>query len=378
VCGLPPSWRIQSYFRGRGLPTSKSALDLVICSNRLIYIAMTGGQDISMIESFETRFDALMNAINALSTRLTDVEGVAHNNSSSGATSTTAHHPFTSVPEEVVPPVIRQDTLHIQQRKEPRVSMPEKFDGTRSKFRGFINQVQLITMLQPERYPTEESKVGLVGTLLTGSALSWFAVHFEQRSPILTNFETFIAALTEAFGEHDKARVALNKIYALQQGSRSVSVYASEYRQLAAGINWDEQALMDQFYRGLRDDVKDLLLNFPDPCTLDEAIRQAVKCDNRLFQRYQDRRSSSSSRQSAHTALTKVHDSYQGVEDMQIDATRFKPLTPEEKKRRFEENLCLYCGEPGHKAGSCPKKRKLPVTKIRSATISENKDGQSQ
>lgn len=124
--------------------------------------------------------------------------------------------------------------------------------------------------------------------------------------------------------------------------------------------------------------MKDLLLDFPDPCTLDEAIRQAVKCDNRLFQRYQDRRSSSSARQSAHTALTKVHDSYQGVEDMQIDATRFKPLTPEEKKRRFEENLCLYCGEPGHKAGSCPKKRKLPVTKIRSATISENKDGQSQ
>lgn len=184
--------------------------------------------------------------------------------------------------------------------------------------------------------------------------------------------------MTEAFGEHDKARVALNKIYALRQGSRSVSVYASEYRQLAVDINWGEQALMDQFYRGLRDDVKDLLLNFPDPCTLDEAISQAVKCDNRLFQRYQDRRSSSFSRQSERSVMTKTHNSYQGVEDMQIDATRFKPLTPEEKKRRFEENLCLYCGEPGHKAGSCPKKRKPPVTSIRSTRIQENEDGQSQ
>ena len=339
---------------------------------------MAGGQDVSMTESFESKFDALMNAINALSTRLAEVEGVTYNNSSSGTTSTRGHPSFTSVPEEVVPPVIRQDTLHIQQRKEPRVSLPEKFDGTRSKFRGFINQVQLITMLQPDRYPTEESKVGLVGTLLTGSALSWFAPLFEQRSPILSNFETFLAALTEAFGEHDKARVALNKIYALRQGSRSVSVYASEYRQLAADINWGEQALMDQFYRGLRDDVKDLLLNFPDPCTLDEAINQAVRCDNRLFQRYQDRRSSSFSRQSIPTAITKNHNSYQGIEDMQIDATRFKPLTQEENKRRFEENLCLYCGEPGHRANDCSKKRKLPVTKIRSATIQENKDGQSQ
>lgn len=339
---------------------------------------MAGSQDVSMIESFESKFDVLMNAMNALASRLANVEGVAYNNSSSETPSVRVHHPFTSVPEEVVPPVIRQNTPHMQHHKEPRVSLPEKFDGTRSKFRGFINQVQLVTMLQPERYPTEESKVGLVGTLLTGSALSWFALLFEQRSPILSNFETFREALTAAFGEHDKARVALNKIYVLRQGSRSVSVYASEYRQLAADINWGEQALMDQFYRGLTDDVKDLLLNFPDPSTLDEAINQAVKCDNRLFQRYQDRRSSSSSRQGAHTVVARTHNSYQGVEDMQIDATRFKPLTAEEKKRRFEENLCLYCGEPGHKAGSCPKKRKSPMTNIRSATIQENNDGQSQ
>ena len=56
--------------------------------------------------------------------------------------------------------------------KEPRVSLPEKFDGTRSKFRGFVNQVRLITILQPQRYPTDVARVGLVGTLLTGQALS--------------------------------------------------------------------------------------------------------------------------------------------------------------------------------------------------------------
>jgi hypothetical protein len=63
--------------------------------------------------------------------------------------------------------------------REPRVSLSEKFDKTRSKFRGFVNQVQLITILQPKRYPTEQSQVGLVGTLLTGQVLSWFASLFE-------------------------------------------------------------------------------------------------------------------------------------------------------------------------------------------------------
>ena len=26
-----------------------------------------------------------------------------------------------------------------------------------------------------------------------------------------------------------------------------------------------------------------------------------------------------------------------------------KPLTPEERKYRFNNNLCLYCGKPGHR-----------------------------
>jgi hypothetical protein len=45
---------------------------------------------------------------------------------------------------------------------------------------------------------------------------------------------------------------------------------------------------MNQFHWGLRDDVKDLLLSMPDPQTLNEAISQAMKYDNRLFQRLQD------------------------------------------------------------------------------------------
>jgi hypothetical protein len=48
---------------------------------------------------------------------------------------------------------------------------------------------------------------------------------------------------------------------------------------------------MSQFHWGLRDEVKDLLLSMPDLQTFNEVISQAVKCDNRLFQRRQDQRS---------------------------------------------------------------------------------------
>jgi len=99
----------------------------------------------------------------------------------------------------------------------------------------------------------------------------------------LNNFELFLATFVKAFGEHDKIRWAITKIHLLRQGLQSALVYASNFRQLACDINWDEQTLMSQFQWGLQDDVKDLLLSIPDPQTLSGTISQAVKCNNQFF-----------------------------------------------------------------------------------------------
>jgi hypothetical protein len=61
-----------------------------------------------------------------------------------------------------------------QAPKEPWVSLPEKFDKDRTKLRDFVNQVRLVFRLQPHIYATEETQVGLIGSLLTETALSWF------------------------------------------------------------------------------------------------------------------------------------------------------------------------------------------------------------
>ena len=57
-------------------------------------------------------------------------------------------------------------------------------------------------------------------------------------------------------------RTAINKMRLLRQEDRPASAYTADFRLLASDIPWDEQALMDQFRQGLRNDVKDLLLTF--------------------------------------------------------------------------------------------------------------------
>jgi len=173
---------------------------------------------------------------------------------------------------------------------EPKISLPEKFNGTCPKFRGFVNQVHLIIQLHPRHYLDDTTRVGFVGTLLTGTAATWFAPILETSSPLLQDFNAFMVEFETVFGDTDKARTSANKLRQLQQGTRSATVYASKFRQLACDVNWGEVALIDQFRYGLRDDVQDLLFTLVDPSSFNEVITQAIRCDNRLFKHRQEKK----------------------------------------------------------------------------------------
>jgi hypothetical protein len=99
-----------------------------------------------------------------------------------------------------------------------------------------------------------------------------------------------MAEFEAVFGDNDKARTSTNKLRHLQQGTRSAIVYTSEFRQLACDVNWGKAALIDQFRCGLRNDVQDLLLTLADPSSFSEAITQAIRCDNCLFERRQEKK----------------------------------------------------------------------------------------
>ena len=100
----------------------------------------------------------------------------------------------------------------------------------------------------------------------------------------LRKLHRFHCLAQSTFDETDQRQTSLTKLYSFQQGSRPASVYASEFRQVACDISWDDQALCDHFHRGLRNDVKTLLLKFPEPTSLSQVIFQAVQCDNLLFE----------------------------------------------------------------------------------------------
>jgi hypothetical protein len=134
-----------------------------------------------------------------------------------------------------------------QAPKEPQVSLPEKFDEDRTKLRDFVNQVRLVFRLQPHRYVTEETKVGLIGSLLIETALSWFSSLLEKDSPLLADLDQFLEEFNRTFGERDRTFITTIKLRTLQQQSPPALAYVAEFQQLACDLDWNDTALITMF-----------------------------------------------------------------------------------------------------------------------------------
>ena len=238
----------------------------------------------------------------------------------------------------------------------PKVCLPEKFDGTISKYRDFVVSIENILVLNGERYPTDEIKVRFIGTLLTRDALSWFRGLVESNSDLLKSYKKFMDEFKTLFDDPLKHRHARAAIDRLKQGKGSVLTYAAKFRRLASDTGYNNDALTEHFRKGLGDEVKDVLATALDePTDIELLIPYCIRIDNRLY----DRRIERSGNRSASKVSFKLSSESSSPSPMDLDAMKLnenKKLTKEERERRIQNKLCLYCGEAGHRLAQCSRK----------------------
>jgi len=267
----------------------------------------------------------------------------------------------------------------------PKVLQPDPFTGDRLELDTYLTRCQHVFLTQPSLFLTEQHKVLYTASYLKGNAYSWMKPLVQEYAkglsvPIeFTSFQKYSESLTRMYGDPDIVKSKTREINALCQIS-SVSAYASEFRRIQAYIAWNDQALFDRFYEGLRDNVKDGLVHEnPRPALLETLISAALRIDARIYERILERKTTANSRQGTTprpTAATKpttshapapvmpqytspfprptAHDT---TTPMELDHQR-TPLTPEERQRRVEfrklHDLCLWCGSHLHKLVECP------------------------
>jgi hypothetical protein len=169
-------------------------------------------------------------------------------------------------------PLVAQANAPTGNAREPKFIMSEKFDGTRSKFCGFVQQVNLILWLHRSRYPDDSTQVAFIGLLLSRNAISWFASFLEKHSSVLQDMAQFEALFTIVFGDSNRERVAETKVQSLRQGIRSAAIYVAEFQELTCDLEWNDKTFINRFRYGLKFDVKGQLITMPKVETLQEFI----------------------------------------------------------------------------------------------------------
>ena len=262
--------------------------------------------------------------------------------------------------------------------REPKMNNPAHFDGKRSELSDFLTQLRMIFRAQPSKFSTEDSKVMFAASFLRGTAFRWIQPQLEK-DPLpyeLSTFSSFAQELKRVFGDPEEVATAERTLTTLKQIG-SASAYASKFMRISSSVEWNDSALRYQFYSGLKDIIKDELCKLDRPESLAKLMEIAIRIDNRIHER---RLEKGPSRPPMKTTTTQVPapSTFQlvdrGPQPMDIDAARrkFKPLSEEEKQRRRMLNLCLYCGQPGHQAMSCPNKGR--PTQVSSATTSQQEN----
>ena len=243
----------------------------------------------------------------------------------------------------------------LQSTASPKLTAPDKYEGKRSEFRQFLNTVKLHFVMAPERFTTEMSRTGFVATLLRGQALDWVTPYLEKNDPIMHSWKSFEEKFTGMFDDPHRARTAATRLSQLRQGRRSVVAYSAEFSRIAVDTKFDNHSLLVWFRQGLDDKILDELIHVDNHSELEAFIAQCILIDTRLRERDCERRNRIVPAPYLPAQQT------QGPTPMILDAVntsqRRGPLTPEERKHRIESDLCLYCGDPGHRHDDCPRRR---------------------
>jgi ferredoxin len=261
--------------------------------------------------------------------------------------------------------------------KEPKVKDAEDFSGLdRGQLRPFLAQCKLVFFAQPTRYATDNAKVYYIASHFKDTALAWWQQQFdlEPMPPWISDYGEFLEKFREMFGEIDEEGKAERAIRSLDmKGTQSVEGYVVEFRRLAGLTRWNESALASQFYSGLPRRLKNDLARLPEgrPRSLTALEKITLRMDQHYWE-YQEDLKIEQHRISLPPSPSSTFSAARGTTPPITNPLLRTPtprtlgkqpthtdssgrLTAAERLRRFENNLCMYCGEAGHRRDNCPK-----------------------
>jgi len=260
----------------------------------------------------------------------------------------------------------------------------------------------------------DRAKVTFAQSYLKGMKLEWFEPDLlnsgdpADRQRWMDSWVHFVAELQSMFRPHDPIADAEHQLEHLRmKDAHHVTRYIVDFNRLASQVQvHGDGALCHLFYSGLPDRLKDKIPRVGKPLTLHGLRALCQEIDARYWER-KDKIARTTKSQStpspAKSSDSRGNSSKSGKEKSKAGNTsspatagsskttnnlsssssnrpdltnklgKDGKLTADERKRCLNNNLCMFCGGPGHFADNCPKKTKK--AKARAAATDATESG---
>jgi len=281
--------------------------------------------------------------------------------------------------------------------QKAKAKEPDTFDGTDSrKLNNFILLCNLYFRSNPNSYREGENKVNFALSYLRGLALEYFEpalMDSDEAPDWFFDWNEFVRLLRVQFGPIDPTGDAEDGIDNLKmQDNQHIVKYNVDFNRLAIRTRWDDSVLRHRYYSGLAERIKDVMGQQGKPSTLEEMKTLAHSIDSRHWERAREKsrgknksdksedkkpddknKGSNSGNNSGNNSTNNSGKNKKGNKNSNDNKTG-KPastsgqsssiadklgkdgkLTYQERQRRFDNNLCMFCGGAGHTAKECPK-----------------------
>jgi hypothetical protein len=256
--------------------------------------------------------------------------------------------------------------------KEPKIGEPPTYDGKAAEFHPFLQQCKLYVRMKPITFAHDEARVAYILSRLRGTPAEWGQALLEADSPLLTDYDAFLARFTSLYENKERRRQLEYKLARMEQ-TGSAHAFSAEFTSLCEILGVDETTRRILFVPKLKLAVRKSLALAPTPTTFNELVELAVRADDINFiaekaEKAEKSRNNASpkpqkpqnspSPQPSSSRPQQPHNkaSPPFTNPTSSVPTRRGPLSDKEKERRKREGLCGYCGNPGHTANAkeCP------------------------
>ncbi|KAK3524750.1 hypothetical protein QTP86_002459 [Hemibagrus guttatus] len=174
----------------------------------------------------------------------------------------------------------------ITRGESPRLALPDKFDGSADRCRGFLRQCQVFFSHQPGVYREDGTKCAFLFSLLTGRALKWASAVWDADPLIRASFSHFVEGIRKVFKHPAGGKDISVQLMELRQGSEAAADYTIRFRTLAAQLEWNDAALWAVFRTGLNPTLQTELACHMEATSLSQFVATAIRLDNLQRQRW--------------------------------------------------------------------------------------------